>query len=278
MNRVIQIDLPRADQLVAMFRVRLRGDLVDEDIDELGLLALGSTGADVERIVKDARRIARRATRPLTLGDLRLAITAEDDRSESQLRRTAVHEAGHAVVEVLMFGPDDLHASIVRRAGHGGFVQRLGTVPFEGTREDFQRRMQIILAGRTAELLLLDSPSAGAGSRPGSDLERATSLAAAMAGSFGLLGPHPLVYMGMHEDPGLLAHDHVFEAVASELKSAEAACMSLLRTHRAAVSAVAELLLRDGSADGRAIAAAMEQATSAVPKKAQGLRLEGTSS
>ena len=258
MNRIIRIGLPRPEELVKMFRVRLRGDLDGVDIDELGFLGLGSSGADVERIVKDARRVARHADRPLTLADLRRAITIEEDRSEEQLHRSAIHEAGHIVVDVLHFGPEDVHANLARMHGRGGSVQRTGNIRLAGTYDDHHRRLQVILAGRTAEGLVLHSPSMGAGSVAGSDLAQATALAAAMAGSFGLAGPHPLVFVGEFDDAEtLLGHRHVLVSVAEELKRAEAACLTLLRTHRVAVEAVAAVLLRDRRTDGHAVAEAI---------------------
>jgi hypothetical protein len=76
-----------------MMRVRLRGDLQNESIEELSLLAMGSSGADVERIIKDARRFARHEERPLSLADLRRAVLGRDDSlSSGMLERAAVHE------------------------------------------------------------------------------------------------------------------------------------------------------------------------------------------
>lgn len=269
MNRVIHIGLPKAHDLERMFRVRLRGDLAGDDISDVGLLALGSTGADVERIVKDARRTARHASRPLTLADLRRAVTIEEDRSPAQLRRSAIHEAGHIVADVLLFGPEDVHANLARMSGRGGSVQRTGRLEIEGTYAEHHRRLQVLLAGRTGEVLILKSPSMGAGSVEGSDLSQATALASAMAGSLGLIGAHPLLYVGRFDDSAaLLRHKHVLVAVANELKSAEAACLKLLETHRMAIEAVAETLLRDGKIDGHAVAETIRRNLTAASRDA----------
>jgi len=58
LNRIIRVRLPGPPDIEKMMRVRLRGDLKDEALEEMSLLAIGSTGADVERIIKDARRQA----------------------------------------------------------------------------------------------------------------------------------------------------------------------------------------------------------------------------
>ena len=65
----------------------------------LALLALGKTGADVERMVREVRRTARRSGRTVSWADLENALRAGQAYMSADLRRrAAIHEAGHAVV------------------------------------------------------------------------------------------------------------------------------------------------------------------------------------
>jgi cell division protease FtsH len=252
LNRIIRIAVPNARDLERMFRVRLAGRLADEDLEEICLLALGSTGADVERITNDALRFARHAERPLELADLRKALVDREDRSSSELRRAAVHEAGHLVAEIVLFGQEaDVHATIAKSGERGGVTVRTRAPPFAGTYSDYQRRLQVLLAGRTAEEILLNEASHSAGGRRGSDLQHAAALAAAMVGSLGIAGPKQLLFLATHEETDeLLSYVDVRVAAHAELVQAAEACRSTLLEYRAALEEIAATLLRAGRIDG----------------------------
>src|ERR1700754_3910447 len=65
--------------------------------------AQGLTGADIERLVREARQKARRQQRPLSYDDLEsLLIGARPERSLLLRLRMAVHEAGHSVSRILL--------------------------------------------------------------------------------------------------------------------------------------------------------------------------------
>jgi ATP-dependent Zn protease len=268
LNRIIRIQMPGMDDLEKMLRVRLGSDLQGDDLSEICLLALGSTGADVERIVKDARRLARHADRALAVNDLRSVLTTEDDRPEMERWRTAVHEAAHIVTDVLLFGPDDVHATLANSRERGGAVIRTRKPVIEGTYGDYHKRLQVLLAGRTGEELLLGAPSHGAGGSQGSDLERATAIAAAMVGSLGLAGKSPLLYFGRHDDVGeLMTYSEVRAGVNDELLKAAAACRKLLEQHRGTLELIAQLLRSRGRIDGHEVDALLESSERTVERR-----------
>jgi len=86
----------------------------------LALLATGSTGADIERLVREARAKARRERRPLTWSDIEVAMTASARPPHAVLDwQIAIHEIGHAVVyTVLGIGS----VATIRIGGRGGKV------------------------------------------------------------------------------------------------------------------------------------------------------------
>jgi SpoVK/Ycf46/Vps4 family AAA+-type ATPase len=88
----------------------------------LALAAVGKTGADIERLIREARQKARREKRQLTYTDIHAALTAGQTAMPPELIwRIAVHEAGHA----LAWTAFDI--AIVQTAtvgnGSGGFVE-----------------------------------------------------------------------------------------------------------------------------------------------------------
>lgn len=247
-NRVIQVGLPSPMDLEKIFRVYLDGLLADRSLVDIALLAAGSTGADVQRIVKDAKRVARQQNRLMTIDDLRDAMGMTEMKSPESLRRTAVHESGHIVLSVLHNGPDEVYAVIGGGPGISGMVASSGSNYVSGNAEECRRALQILLAGRAAEEIEYGDQGGGngAGAVDISDLATATRLAAAMVGSYGLSGPHPLVYVANHlATDRLIEHRYMRMAVQKELSNALKEAKRLLLRHREALGAVRDRLLRD---------------------------------
>jgi AAA+ superfamily predicted ATPase len=261
LERIVQIGVPNLIELERMFRVRLKADLQDADLTPIIDLSIGLVGADVERVVKDARRVARQdGQRPIELRDLREALAGEDNRPTELLWRHCVHEAAHLLVDVIHFGPEDVFATSIGSGGRGGMSVRTSLRHIDGTPDQYHRRLQVILAGRAGEQLLLGSVSHGAGGRSGSDLDNATSLAAAMVGSLGLVGANHLTFFGAGMSTrDFLQYSEVRVAVARELRRASEASQTLLEANREALLAVATELQRHGKLDGVTAASIIER-------------------
>jgi cell division protease FtsH len=225
---------------------------------------VGMTGADIEKIVNDAKRIARQQKRQLTVDDLRKAIVEDDSRPADLRYRSCVHEASHIVVDVIHNGPENIFATSAVVGSHAGASVRTRLTPQAGTYSDYRKTLEIILAGRVGEEMILGAGSHGAGGEPGSDLERATTLAAAMAGSVGLIGPSPLVFLGPTRDAhSFIAFEEIRKGVNVELRQAAASCRELLERHRGAVEKVARSLLQMHRIDGSEVARILEEQASA---------------
>ncbi|MDX3965508.1 MAG: AAA family ATPase [Bradyrhizobium sp.] len=260
LEKIVNIGLPDVDELERMFRVRLANNLADEDLKPLAESALGMVGADIERIVKDALGAARRdGGRAITLHDLLRAFGGDDDRSEEELWRTCAHEAAHILVDVLHFGPENVRATTMAGGRRGGMSARSNISQFRGTPDHYRKRLQIVLAGREGEEMLLGSVSHGAGGMAGSDLEAATTIAAAMVGSLGLAGRSRLIYFGPKRSAGEFLHfPEVREEVARQLESAAVASRAMLEENRDALEEAARQLQRDGRIDGDEVARIIE--------------------
>jgi cell division protease FtsH len=252
LNRIINVQLPTPRDIEKMMRVRLRGDLVDVSIEEVALLAIGSTGADVERIVKDARRFARHDGRTLSIADLKRAVLGNDEEmSPEMLERAAVHEAGHIIVSVIQSGPEEIQAVIASGKQWAGFVASDGRAPDIGTLDEYRQEMQRLLAGRAAEEIELGAAGHGSAGATGSDLSRATNIAAALVGSFGHAGPHPLVFMADRFRPDVIMdHADLRAAAHKELAAAFDEAKRILAKHQVALRKVARLLLEQGRVNG----------------------------
>lgn len=162
------------------------------DLRLLALKAQGMTGADIERIVRQARQQARREKRRLTWRDIEKGITG-NCRSvlPEERRRMAVYEAGHAVIRHLLQPGHPLTLSIEEHLGFGFATQHRKLIPLEKECED---NLAVMLAGRAAAELVLGNVSLGSGMRPGSDLANATDLALAMETTSGFSRERPLLF------------------------------------------------------------------------------------
>lgn len=205
LDRSIQIPYPNVDGLVSIFQHYLRlhatdGQIAaDIDVRLAAELSLGSTGADVELMVRGAARRARKAGRAVTQTDLIAEITGKPRDAAMSLRlttdeidRLSVHEAGHALARCLSAtrGADITFVSIVPRSdGTLGFVASAASDRTLMTRREYMEQLEVVLAGRAAEELRFseDGVSGGAGGNmPNSDLAVATRMATQLVGQYGL--------------------------------------------------------------------------------------------
>jgi ATP-dependent Zn protease len=205
LDQVVQLPLPNIASLEQIFAYYLTPHRADKQVAHdvktraLAELSFGLTGADVEFFVRGAARRARRTNRKIKQADLVAEITRRPRHPDSaprlgpdEIRRVAVHEAGHAVARLISStqGDDLTFVTIIPRMdGSLGFV---ATVPLDGhvlTRRTMLERLETMLAGRAAEEVVFGADNIGAGAGgpdTTSDLAVATRLAALIVCQSGL--------------------------------------------------------------------------------------------
>lgn len=236
-----EIKPPTAEELVGVFRHHLAGRLPEPDLVALAKLAQGATGADVAFRSKVAISEARRADRPLTFQDVACQFLKDDVEGE-ELRRIAIHEAGHAVA-ALALGRQVDHASTVAVGARGGSVLTEGVGI--GTRQRLEDQVVIMLAGRAAEILALGDGSSGCQL----DLALATTYACAIHGSFGLGAT--LIHRAPANDPARSLTDPAFrDVIEAQLRTLDERCTKLLSSHRSQLDAIARELERKRTLTG----------------------------
>lgn len=208
----------------------------------LALLATGSTGADIERLVREVRRKTRRQQRSLAWDDLEQALLAGHMKLSDDLRwRTAIHEAGHAIA----FCDMEIAEVVTVSIGIGGMGQVVSRQHHHlpQTQDWLMRSIACMLAGRTAELSIFGEAVAGAGGYDDSDLARATEHAVAAETRLGFSGHQPLLYRSVAGSINELSLDRqLAERVNDRLMEAEAMARRLLEMRRDVLIAIAKRL------------------------------------
>lgn len=226
---------------------------VASTLKRLGTRAMGLTGADVERVVREARQTARRQKRPMRYQDLEDGIRMHRPQLPHDLRRRfAVHEAGHAVVHhALKLGPIQ---GITIDMPDGGYslmsFQRSGSDTL-GYREDL---LAMLLAGRAAEQIVFCSVSVGSAGAEDSDLARATKLALAMERSLGFGAVQPLLYREDRDPSSVLdAQPDLAARVHARLERAFAKATDVLNANRQTFDRLTAALFEHQVLDGETV-------------------------
>jgi cell division protease FtsH len=235
---------------------------VQSVLKRLGTRAMGLTGADVERIVREARQVARRQKRPVRYKDLEDGIRMHRPQLPHDLRwRFAVHEAGHAIVHhVLKLGPIQ---GITIDMPEGGYnllsFHRSGSDTL-GYREDL---LTMLMAGRAAEQIVFCSISVGSAGAEDSDLARATRLALAMERTLGFGAVQPLLYRDDKDPtPVLDAHPDLAARVHARLEKALGRAAEILNVTRERLDRLTAALFEHQALDGDAAIEILDDRTS----------------
>lgn len=202
-DRQVVVGLPDIRGREQIIRVHMRKVPLADDVNPL-VIARGTpgfSGADLANIVNEAALFAARANkRAVGMIEFEKAkdkvIMGTERRSmvmtESEKKLTAYHEAGHAIVGLLVPEHDPVHKVTI--IPHG---RALGVTVFlpEGDRysyskEHLESRISSLFGGRIAEEIIFGSDKVTTGAS--NDIQKATELARNMVTRWGLsekLGP-----------------------------------------------------------------------------------------
>lgn len=202
-DRQITVDLPDKEGREAIFKVHARNKTIAPDVDfgSIASRTTGFSGADIANIINDAAILAVRANRTMvTTQDIDEAIDrsiagpAKSNKTmlESEKKRVAYHESGHAIVGLYLEHSDKVQkVTIVPRGRTGGHVLMTPENDrFLLNKRELEARITGYLAGRTSEEIFFDDISTGASN----DIEVATRIAKSMVTEYGMSPLGPIQY------------------------------------------------------------------------------------
>lgn len=271
-DRQVTVNLPDVRGREAILKVHAKNVKLLPEVD-LSIIARGTpgySGAELANLLNEAALLAARTNKKgigmLELEEARDKVRWGRERrsmamSDEEKRATAWHEAGHALVNVLLKHTHPLHkVTIIPRGRALGVTMSL-------PKEDVlnMRKKQAIdtiimtMAGRIAEELVVDDISSGAAS----DIQQATAMAKAMIMHWGMSEKLGNVLYGEAQEYVFLGRDmmrtkdyseqtaqQIDDEVKRIINEAYRTAKELIDTNRDKLEMVAKALLEYETLDG----------------------------
>ena len=270
-DRRVVVNHPDVRGREGILRVHTRKVPLATDVN-LQVLARGTpgfSGADLANLVNEGALFAARQNRKVvTMHDFELAkdkvMMGPERRSmiltDEEKKNTAYHEAGHAIVAVLLPDADPLHkVTIIPRGSALGVTMQL---PLDDkhtyTKAFLRTRLAILMGGRIAEEMFLDHMTTGAGN----DIEQATEMARKMVCEWGMSAMGPLtfgkkeeqIFLGreitQHRDYSEATAIRIDSEMGSFVKTGHDVAKKIITENSDALVKIAEALLEREVLDG----------------------------
>ena len=158
------------------------GRFVDKFIQEILLKHSRNDSEDILTITKEDIPTVEEITNSIYNGE---NMINPDEISDKSLRKTAVHEVGHALVRYKLFNSPEIVKITINSEGTGvlGYVQlKQNYSEYTSTKQGIMNNIMVCLAGMVSEEVFLGEFSNG----NSSDLEKATAYAKDMIVKYGM--------------------------------------------------------------------------------------------
>ncbi len=271
-DRQITVNLPDVRGREAILKVHARNVKLDPSVD-LAVIARGTpgySGAELANLLNEAALLAaRNSKKAVGMAELEeardkvrwgrerrsMAMTDEDKK------HTAWHEAGHALVNVMLKHTHPLHKVTIIPRG-----QALGSTMWLPKQDILNRKRKemldliaVTMGGRIAEEIISDDISTGASG----DIQQATQMARSMVTQYGMSEKLGMVQYGEHNEYVFLGREMARSKDYSEKTSQEidnevkriidegyAVAKNLIDTNRDKLEMIANCLLEYETLEG----------------------------
>ncbi|MBA1433810.1 ATP-dependent zinc metalloprotease FtsH [Bombilactobacillus bombi] len=270
-DRKILVGQPDVKGREAILKVHAKNKPLADDID-LKVIAQqtpGFVGADLENVLNEAALVAaERNKTKIDAADIDeaedrvIAGPAKKDRiiSPEEKKMVAYHEAGHAIIGVVLSDSRVVRkVTIIPRGRAGGYAIML---PKEDqsllTKKDLMEQVAGLMGGRTAEEIIFHSQSSGASN----DFEQATQIARAMVTEYGMSERLGMVQLekggapvGAYGQPNYSQETAtvIDDEIRKILDEAHKTAVDIIQSHREQHKAIAEALLKYETLDEKQI-------------------------
>ncbi|MBD9596121.1 AAA family ATPase [Ensifer sp. ENS05] len=252
----LEVTLPDENARRSILTYHSGIDLDPNQIEQFTLATEGYSGADIEQLVRFAKRSARRRREDLAGTHIVGELPPAPELPPDYLRSVAVHEAGHAIVAVELGFGELVSVNIASYAIPGNGDQVGGATyamprHMRRTRAAYLDNIAVTLAGIAAETVVFDAFFDGAAGSHTADLNTVTRTATLLEAGLGMGHTLMVADNAMNRLEALRASDpemrkRVHEVIANEFERAK----DIIGARRPAVDEIAARLIQTKSLSG----------------------------
>ena len=210
-DRQVTVGYPDIQGREDILKVHSRGKPFEEGVDfkKIAQTTVGFTGADLANLLNEAALIAARKSKTLIgmgdIDDAMIKITVGTQKKknkikDSEKRKTAYHEAGHAILAHVLPTQDPVRQISIIPSGMAlGYTLNPPTEDkYSVYKNELKERISMLLGGRAAEEIVYGDVSGGASN----DIMRATQTARKMVTELGMSDVIGNIRLGSEHDDG----------------------------------------------------------------------------
>jgi len=263
-DRKIQVSLPDVHGREEILKVHSKDKLLSVDVSlrDLAKQTTGFSGADLANVMNEcAIRAVRDGKSGMITSDIvedvyqRIVVGAKGNRSVSGARkaRVAYHEAGHAIIGVLMREYDEVRkVSILPRGDAGGVTYFQPSTDDIGmyTKDYLLSQIKVALGGHAAEEIVYgrDHVTTGASS----DFQQTFNIAREMVTTYGM--SETIGKMNINSDLiSPVTANHIDIEIHDIVESCYTEVKELLNTYRVKLEHLKEILVEEEIVDGSVV-------------------------
>ncbi len=279
-DRQVTVNYPDIKGREEILKVHARKKPLEDTVDlaEIAKTTAGFTGADLANLLNEAALLAARRHKNLIgaddISEAFIKVIAGPKKKsmkikDSEKKKTAYHEAGHAIMAYCLPTQDPVQQISIIPSGNalGYTLNPPAEDRYSVYKQELKEKIAMLLGGRAAEEIIFGDVSGGASN----DIQRATATAKKMVTQLGmsdLLGPinyaseQGEVFLGRDFSAGKDHSEDIAAKIDSEIhkiiSESYQLALSTLKAHLAKLHFLAEFLVRNEIMDGDQFKAAME--------------------
>lgn len=269
-DRRITLELPGKGSRKKILEIHTRHVplAANVDLENIAARTVSFSGADLKNLVNEAALLAGRKQQSVVEMEnfdeardkILLGAEREEMINDDEKKVVAYHEAGHALIAILLPNTDPLQkVSIIPRGRSLGATEQIPEIErFNLKKAYLLDRIAVALGGRAAEKLVFDDVTTGAAE----DFRQITRIARKMVCNWGMserLGPimfkqgeeHPFLGRELAQQKDFSEHTQqiIDEEIQKIVVEMEQRAESLIYNNRIKLDAIAEALLENETLD-----------------------------
>ncbi len=281
-DRQITVNYPDIKGREDILKVHAKGKPFENDVDlkKIAQTTVGFTGADLANLLNEAALLAARKNKALIgmvdIEESLIKITVGTQKrnykiKQEEKRKTAYHEAGHAILAYFLPTQDPVRQISIIPSGRalGYTLNPPVEDKYSVYKNELKENIAMLLGGRAAEEIVFGDISGGASN----DIQRATQIARKMVTVYGMSDAVGTIHLGNeHSDDEVFlgrdfntAKDYSEQTAAvidNEIKKiideAYTRAKNILSEHREKLDFIAQFLVENEIMDDEQFKTAME--------------------